>query len=167
MKNRYFFYNNTHSYPPFSLDERFEYFYFTPSLFIRKRHKGIYRHSNLLYFVWYLLTLGKYKIFYIVDKETKEIAHFSNIMPKIFKYTFMGKYDLQILHCYTFEKYRGMRLYPSALSEIQGSYNKRDIWIGSHVTNEASIKVIERSGFKRVCNVQKRTVFGIYRKIDE
>jgi hypothetical protein len=167
MKNRFFYYKNTYSFPSIELGERFNYFYFTPSLFVRKKHKGIYRHSNVLYFIWYLLTLGKYRILYIVDKETKEIAHFINIMPKIFKYKFMGRNDLHIVHAYTFEKYRGMRLFSFSFSKIQEDYNNIDIWAGAHVKHKSSHQILERSGFKRSCSVEKSKILGIYEQIDE
>ena len=167
MINRYHFYKNINSYTSVKLDDVFEYFYFTPSFFIRKEHKGLYRHSDLLYFFWYLFTFGKYRILYILNKETKEIVHFSNIMPKIFKYNFMNKDDLQILHCYTYKKYRGIKLYSFALSEIQKYFNTQVIWVGSHVKNYSSIKVIENSGFKKEFDVEKRTILGIFYKIDE
>ena len=164
MLNRFIYYKNTDYFPLVELDERFYYFYFTPSFFNRKKHKGLYRHSGILYLFWYFFTLGKYKIFYIVDKETKEIVHFSNIMPKIFKYKFMSTTDLQILHCYTYKKYRGMGFYTIALSNIQQYFSKRVFWIGSHVNNIKSINVIEKSGFKRECHVSKKTIFGIYKR---
>ena len=167
MINRFYFYKSVNSHTSVQLDDRFEYFYFIPSLFIRKKHKGLYKQSNLLYLFWYIFTFGKYKIFYIFDKQTKEIAHFSNIMPKIFKYNFMSQDDLQILHCYTYKKYRGMRLYSFALSKIQEKFNDKTILIGSKTSNIASLNAIRKSGFKKVFDVEARTVFGIYYKIDE
>ena len=70
-------------------------------------------------------------------------------------------------HCFTYKKYRGKGLYSSALSNIHRTFNDRIIWIGSHHSNVESIKVIEKLGFRKMFDVTKRTVLGIYYKIDE
>ena len=166
MKNRFHFYTNKEIHD-ITIDLGFDYFFFTPSLFNRKLHKGLYKQSNLLYLFWFIFTLGKYKIFYIKDKETNEIAHFSNILPSFFKFNFMKKGDIQILHCWTYDVYRGKKLYPFALLQIMKKYQGKNIWIGSRSSNTSSINAIEKSGFKRVFDVEKRTIFGIYYKINE
>ena len=166
MKDRYCFYINQ-EIKKFTLEEEFDYFFFSPKLFKRKLHKGLYRQSDLLYFFWFLVTLGKYKIFYILDKNTNEIAHFSNILPSFFKFPFMNKSDVQIVNCWTYAFYRGKGLYPFALAQISNKYKGKKIWIGSKLTNKPSIRAIEKSGFKRVFDVEKRTILGIYYKIDE
>ena len=124
---------------------------------------------NLIYYIffWYLVTFGKYQILYIRDKKSGDLAHFSNILPAIFKYKFMSHSDLQILHCFTYERYRGRQLYSFSLSELNIKFPDRLIWIGSHISNIASIKVIETLGFKQMFDVKKRTIFGIYDKINE
>ena len=166
MNNIYQFYKSD-SNNKIEIDNGFESFYFSPKFFTNKLHKGLYKKSNLLYFFWYIITFGSYKILYIIDKKTSNIAHFSNIMPKLFKYNFMRSSDLQILHCFTYKDYRGNKLYEYALSKILNDFNDNDIWIGSHVSNQISIKVIENSGFKKMFNVQKRSILGIYYKINE
>lgn len=166
MSNKYSFYKSN-AINEVVLNENFDFFYYKPTLFRMKLHKGLYKHSNVLYLFWYIFTFGSYKVLYIKDKSTSEIAHFSNIMPKLFKYNFMSSSDLQIVHCFTYEKYRGNRLYAFALSQILRDFTETDIWIGSHVSNQSSIKVIEKSGFKKMFNVKKKTIFGIYYKINE
>tara|TARA_B100001250_G_scaffold204660_1_gene175656 strand:+ start:15049 stop:15549 length:501 start_codon:yes stop_codon:yes gene_type:complete len=166
MSNKYCFYRND-SVNDISLNKGFEFFYYKPSIFRMKLHKGIYKRSDLLYLFWYIFTFGSYRILYVKLKNTGEIAHFSNIIPRFFKYNFMQHSDLQIAHCFTYKKFRGKGLYSSALSEIHHIFNDRVIWIGSHHSNIRSIKVIERLGFTKVSDVAKRTVFGIYYKIDE
>ena len=166
MSKKYFFYKNE-LIKEVSLDPDFDFFYFTPTIFRRKLHKGLYKKSNWIYLFWYFITLGSYKILYIKHKESSEIAHFSNIMPKFFKYHFMKNYDLQIAHCFTYKKYRGNKLYSFALSEINNRFRDRTIWIGSHDSNIASIQIIEKLGFKKIFDVEKRTVLGIYYKRNE
>ena len=166
MSEKYCFYQNN-LIKEVSLDSEFEFFYFRPTLFRKKLHKGLYRRSNWLYLFWYIVSFGSYKILYIKHKENSEIAHFSNIMPKFFKYNFMNNFDLQIVNCFTYSKYRGNNLYSFALSEINQRFRDRTIWIGSHNSNIGSIKVIERLGFNKMFDVEKRTIFGIYYKINE
>jgi len=166
MSNRFHFYKND-SVKEVLLNKEFEFFYHKPTLLRMKLHKGIYKRSNWLYLFWYLFTFGAYRILYIKVKNTHEIAHFSNIIPRFFKYNFMNNSDLQIAHCFTYKKYRGKRLYSFALSEINNRFKERIIWIGSHNSNIDSIKVIEKLGFKKIFDVEKRTALGIYCRIDE
>ena len=166
MKDKYHFFKNN-EICEIDLPEGFEFFYFSPSIFERKLHKGLYRYSNLLYIFWFIFTVGRYHILYIRDKSSGEIAHFSNILPNIFKYRFMKKGDVQIVNCWTYKRYRGMKLYPFALFQIMKKYQGKNIWIGSRSSNTSSINAIEKSGFKRVFDVEKRTIFGIYYKINE
>ena len=166
MSNRYCFYRNDFV-SAVDLDKDFDFFYYKPSIFRMKLHKGIYKRSDFLYIFWYLFTFGSYRILYIKLKSTGEIAHFSNIVPSFFKYNFMASMDLQIAHCYTYKKYRGLGLYSFALSKIHHTFNDKVIWIGSHYSNIESIKVIEKLGFKKIFNVTKRTILGIYYKLDE
>ena len=166
MSKRYRFYMND-SIKKVQLNSAFYFFYFKPTLFKQKLHKGLHRQSDLLYLFWYIVTLGKYQILYIRYKKSGELAHFSNILPTIFKYRFMNNSDLQILHCFTYERYRGRQLYSFSLSEINIKFSDKLLWIGSHISNIASIKVIEKIGFKQMFDVEKRTIFGIYYKINE
>ena len=166
MKDRYHFFRNN-KICQIELPDGFEFFYFTPSILQRKLHKGLYAHSDLLYIFWFIFTLGKYYILYIRHKESREIAHFSNILPAIFKYRFMKKGDVQIVNCWTYEKYRGLQLYPFSLFKIQEKFNDKIIWIGSKTSNIASLNAIRRSGFKQIFNVEKRSVLGLYYKINE
>tara|TARA_Y100001968_G_C19358530_1_gene718522 strand:- start:425 stop:925 length:501 start_codon:yes stop_codon:yes gene_type:complete len=166
MKDKYHFFINNEIHK-IDLPAGFDFFYFSPSFFQRKLHKGLYFHSNFLYVFWFIFTLGRYHILYIRDKASGEIAHFSNILPDIFKYSFMKKGDVQILNCWTYKRYRGMRLYPFALSKIQEKFHDRNILIGSKISNTASLNAIKRAGFKKIFDVEKRTIFGIYYKIDE
>jgi len=166
MKDKYHFFKN-HISCNVVLDDQFECFYFKPSIFKRKLHKGLYRHSDILYIFWFLFTFGRFEILYILDKKNGEIAHFSNILPSIFKYNFMKKNDVQIVNCWTYKEYRGRSLYSFALSNIQNKFKNNIIWIGSKTTNLSSLNAIRKSGFKQVFDVEKKTIFGIYNEINE
>jgi len=141
------------------IDDKFKHFFFKPTIFNLKLHKG----SVLLYFFWYIFSQGRYKIFYILEKKTNTVAHYSNILPKIFKYSFMQKQDLHIANCYTLPKFRGNRLFSFALSFIGESVSEHVIWVGARDNNISSVKSIERGGFKRAAIASKTRVFGIYK----
>ena len=141
------------------IDNKFRYFFFKPTIFNLKLHKG----SVLLYLFWYIFSFGKYHIFYIKDSETDTVAHFSNILPKIFKYSFMKKDDLFISNCYTSSSYRGCGLYPFALNFICKSFYNSIVWGGVRENNIPSIKGLHRAGYKKVSNGYKTKFLGIYK----
>lgn len=159
-KQTYFFYKRD-KLNVIEIDERFKSFYFNPTLFKLKLHQG----PTLLYLFWYVFSFGKYRIFYVVDEESesKEIVHYSNLLPKIFKYEFMEKDDWYIVNCYTDPLFRGKRLFPFALSNIGGKFKDRTVWVGAGVKNRPSQKGIERAGYVFVSRAYKTGFFGIYR----
>ena len=140
-----------------AIDTRFNYNFFKPSLFNLKQHEG----SLLIYLFWYIFTFGRYKIFYIF--ENQKMVHFSNVLPKIFKYSFMRKSDIQIANCYTDPLFRGNQLYPFALSFIGKVYENNAVWIGSRNDNDASLSGIKKAGYILISKVYKSMFLGIYR----
>ena len=145
------------------IEDRFSSFFFTPTIFHLKQHKG----SVLLYLFWYIFSFGRYKIFYIMENETNKMAHFSNIIPKIFKYSFMGRKHIQIVNCYTLPLFRGCRLFSLALSVIGEEFKNTVVWVGSREDNVGSIKSIKRAGYKMVARVYKTKFLGIYKLIED
>tara|TARA_B110000495_G_scaffold149343_1_gene132210 strand:- start:15 stop:533 length:519 start_codon:yes stop_codon:yes gene_type:complete len=132
---------------------------FKPTLFNLTLHNG----SVLLYLFWYVFSLGGYQIFYLFEKETNRIAHYSNVLPKIFKYSFMNKGDLYIANCFTYKDFRGCSLYPFALSYLGGRLNSNVIWGGVSEDNIPSIKGLERAGYKKVAEGYKSRILGVYK----
>ncbi|MEE2954312.1 MAG: hypothetical protein VX347_03980 [Bacteroidota bacterium] len=158
-QKKYWFYNKD-KLNLIEIDDKFKYFFFKPTLFNLKLHKG----SVKLYLFWYIFSLGRYRIFYILEKESNNIAHYSNILPKIFKYDFMKNDDWYIANCYTDAEYRGCRLYPFALYFIGKSFDHYIVvWGGVREDNIASIKGLVRAGYKKVSDGYKSKFFGIYR----
>ena len=72
MKDRYHFFRNE-KICKVELQDDFDFFYFKPTLFKQKLHKGLYKQSDLLYLFWYvscLFSLKKlffYKLFLFID----------------------------------------------------------------------------------------------------
>jgi len=139
------------------IDAQFNYYFFKPSLFNLKLHEG----SLFIYLFWYIFTLGRYKIFYIFKNQT--MVHYSNVLPKIFKYSFMSNKDIQIANCYTDPLFRGNQLYPFALSFIGKEYKDNTVWIGSRSDNNASLSGIDKAGYTLISKVYKSVFLGIYR----
>ena len=166
MRDRYHFFINDKKCK-FDLQDGYECFYFKPTLFKQKLHKGLHKQSDFLYLFWYIFTLGKYQILYIKDIKSGDLAHFSNILPAIFKYNFMNKQDVQIVNCWTYEKYRGMNFFPFALSEIHEEFKSKKIWVGAKTSNIPSLNGFRKCGFKKMFDVEKISILGIYFKINE
>ena len=91
------------------------------------------------------------------------MVHYSNVLPKIFKFSFMSNKDIQITNCYTDPLFRGNQLYPFALSIIAKEYANNVVWIGSRNDNNASLSGIKKAGFILVSKVYKSMFLGIYR----
>ena len=141
------------------IDDKFRFNFFKPTLLNLKLHNG----NSLVYLFWYIFSLGRYRVFYIIDDKTKAIAHYSILIPKIFKYSFMKKDDWQIVNVFTFSVYRRQKLYQFALAKILSELKGSNIWIGTRNDNISSINGIEKAGFKKAANVRKTRVFGIYK----
>lgn len=157
-KQVYFFYKKD-KINRVEIEDRFRSFFFYPRLFKLKLHPG----SFFLYLFWFVFSFGRYRIFYIVDEKSGVIAHYSNILPKIFKYAFMNKDDWYIANCYTDSKFRGCRLYSFALYDIANKMKGTNIWGGTRDNNIPSIKGLDRAGYKKVSRGYKTNFFGIYR----
>jgi len=133
---------------------------FVPTVF----RKGLDKAELIKRNIWYLITLGKYKIVYIMHGN--KIAHYSYIIPKNFRFPFMKKGDLQIGPCYTYPSYRGKGLYADALKYIFSIFSDEDrvFWIYTAQNNEASRHVIEKSGFEFQNLLRNSGVFRILKK---
>ena len=94
-QQNFYYYKAPKQSPEISIDKKFKIRLFSPTFYSLKLHSGK-EGKFLLYLFWYILTLGRYKILYIYDQDTGRMAHFSNIIPKIFKYSFMGIGDMFI-----------------------------------------------------------------------
>jgi hypothetical protein len=158
MRSKIYYYNLDKS-KKIELKGNYSLQLFKPSLFNLKLHNG----PVLLYLFWYIFSLGRYQIFYLFEKETNRIAHYSNILPKIFKYSFMNKDDLYIVNSFTYKDFRGCRLFPFALSYLGGRLNSNIVWVGAGEDNISSIKGIERAGCKNVAEGYKSRILGVYK----
>ena len=94
-----------------------------------------------------IISKGKAKIYYISDGD--KIKHTSYVVPKCFKFTFLGESDYEIGPCYTYSQYRGQGLYPMVLRSICDSLGNIGTTFFMIVddSNISSVRGIEKAGF--------------------
>ncbi len=80
------------------------------------------------------------------------LVHRSCAFPRYFRYPFMGSKDLQIGDTFTDPKYRGQGLATLAILKIIDflKIDDRRFWYVVEETNQSSIRVIEKAGFKKI-----------------
>lgn len=145
----------------FSINKNFKVEIFMPKLQFLQKH----RPFSLIYLIWYIFTLGKYKIIYVFDNE--KLIHYSHVLPGFWKFRFMNRDDYEIGPCWTDELYRGQQIYPYVIQKIVELF-KNDAAFFYMVVDEkniASIRGIEKAGFIKVGIVKKTKFLGIYYKI--
>lgn len=163
MENKYIYYK-------LSASEKNEVIPLSPDYKIITHHPqpgrlNIHTHFKPIYLFWYLFTFGRYCIYYVYD-DNKKIVHFSHVMPKIFKYSFMPqKNSIHIGPCWTHEKHRGKGIYPAVLSKICNDFSQKNTYIFTEKENLASQKGIEKVGFKQYATGSKSKYLGIYKII--
>jgi hypothetical protein len=89
---------------------------FKPTLF----KTAIDNSEGVKRILWYLITFGRMRIFYILDG--KRVVHYSYILPKNFRFPFMDSCDLQIGPCFTNPDFRGQGFYTQALLMIPSCF---------------------------------------------
>ena len=107
-----------------------------------------YNQNPLLVLFWLIISLAKFEIYLLMDDKT--IVHTSYVSPKVYRFQFMGKKDIQIGPCWTNENYRNKGIYSKMLFLLLRYYSdiERTIWIYTNLSNIASQKAILKSGFE-------------------
>lgn len=97
---------------------------------------------------WYIFTFGSCEV--LIVENNDKLVHFTYIIPKVFRFPFMKKGDIQIGPCLTTENYRKKGIYGAVLHYIIAKYsgNERILWIYTAEKNIASQSVIEKVGFQ-------------------
>ena len=106
-------------------------------------------------YAWHLLALGKYRKF-IVLADDGAIVHTSRVIGKCFKFPFLPNGAAEIGPCSTEQDYRGRGIYPRVLTHILVNGGYQSYYMLVHDTNTASIRGIEKAGFSRIGQVEKR-----------
>ncbi len=143
-------------------DPSFEYLIFRPTI-IRLTPRGLKGKSFIL---WGLLSLiwrlqGKpYEV--IVLYKDRQVVHYSVVLPKYYKFPFMGKRDIEIGPCWTHPD-RGRGIYPKMLNAICNRFAKfkDNVWMFCKENNYASQRGILKAGFSLVGKGEETKPFGI------
>ncbi len=139
--------------------DRYDIELFSPTFFQLKEHSvKIY-----IYLFWFFFTKGQYRIIYV--KKDNTIIHYTHILPKFFKFPFMGSNDLEIGPSWTDEQYRGKGIFPAVMAYAFGYFKeeKRTFHAFAHIDNIPSQKAILKVGFSKWMNGYKTEKLGIYR----
>lgn len=138
---------------------------FKPTLF-SLRFAGRERISlsvllSRLYF--WLITFGKYRIYYLLDGD--RIVHFSYVVPRCVKFPFLGKNEYVIGPSVTSERYRRKGSYVYMLDAITSlaEYKNATFYMIVSADNLPSVKGIEKAGFIRCGRVSKTRISKIFR----
>jgi hypothetical protein len=136
---------------------------YEPSIFRISPDKSGWIRKKL----WFLITLGNYKVIYI--KKGANLVHYSYIIPRNFRFPFMGKEDLQIGPCFTYPGYRNLGIYSRVLRLIPYLFGEAGtiFWIYTSQTNIISQKAIEKSGFEFVAKMEISSFLRILKTAEE
>lgn len=91
------------------------------------------------------------------------IVHRSCVFPRYFRFPFMSAVDLQIGDTWTCESCRGQGLAAYGLAEAirQFRASARDFWYLCDESNQASLRVAEKVGFRRIGHGFRTKRFGL------
>lgn len=148
------------------LNPEYEIVDFIPSIFRLKLGECSSLKELMLHLMWFFNRRGRFRIFYVMHHGN--VVHYSYLMPKFFKLSFMSRDDLHIGPCFTSPSYRGRGIYPYMVNHIV----KRNFRRGRRflaIVNENNVKSIKglyKAGFAYVGDLEKDR-FGIYRYAKE
>lgn len=114
--------------------------------------------------VWQLFKrylFGKTYCIYAIIHGNK-CVHYSHVIGKGWRFPFMKDNDIEIGPCWTQPEFRSRGLFSSVLRNILSDFQEHQIWIFAEETNVASIRGIERAGFKFVGKGLRTKPFGCH-----
>ncbi len=113
--------------------------------------------------LWFqCITLGKAKLF--CYRQNGELVHTSYVIPKCYKFPFLGKCDYEIGPCFTYPRFRGKGFYPLMLRYICANIGTEHsiFYMIVDESNLSSIKGIEKADFQRCGNVKVTRIMKMY-----
>jgi RimJ/RimL family protein N-acetyltransferase len=93
----------------------------------------------------------------------RELVHRSVLFPRYFRFPFVGTDDLQIGDTWTTEEHRGKGLAGFAIQAIRDRDPRPDrvYWYVCEASNIASIRVVEKLGFRKAGDCIRVSRFGV------
>ena len=120
--------------------------------------------AKLCRLVFWLLSKGNFRVFYVNDPETGRVIHTSCVTGHSFKFPFMQKGDIHIGPCQTDPEQRGKGIYKAVLRHITRQTVHKTAYMIVDDSNLPSVKGIEGAGFCRVGTVERSRILKIYRR---
>lgn len=114
----------------------------------------------LMILYWFLISKGKYKIYYVRDGNL--VIHTSYCISKCYKFPFMKNNDIHIGPCETSSAYRGRGIYPNVLLRIICDNQNSDFYMIIDDKNISSQKGVSKVGFKKIQNLKYNTILKTY-----
>jgi len=103
-----------------------------------------------------------YSVFLVV--KDGEPIHYATLVPKYFRYPFMGTTDLQIGPIWTHPNFRGQGIAPVVIRSIlTGAHpQERRFWYVTRSDNTASMNVAKKTGLRFVGMALRKARFGSF-----
>ena len=118
-----------------------------------------YNLSSTVNLLWFLFSLGNFSVLILLDDEI--VVHYSYLAPKVFRFPFMKRGDVQIGPCVTHESYRGKGIFSKVLELIPSLYSGRKNTIWTYTTEDdiAAQKAFKNAGYSFItfANMSLRT----------
>jgi hypothetical protein len=118
----------------------------------------------LLWTLFYYLNVFRnkeYAVVYIIQKD--QIIHRSCVVPSYFRWPFMDWNDLQICSVWSDPALRGNGLAAETIAYVVTSFALpgRTFWYLTREANKSSIRVCEKTGFRRVGTAKRLKRFHL------
>jgi hypothetical protein len=97
-------------------------------------------------FLWYLFSKGNFCILVLIEDNL--VVHYSYLTPKVFRFPFMKKGDVQVGPCVTHVSYRGKGIFSRVLELIPELYSRSEtIWTYTTEDDIAAQKAFKNAGY--------------------
>lgn len=107
---------------------------------------GNYGLSPMINMLWFIFSFGNFSVLILLDDKT--VVHYSYLTPKVFRFPFMQKGDVQIGPCVTHESYRGQGVFSKVLSLVPLLYSgSNTFWTYTTEDDIAAQKAFKNAGY--------------------
>lgn len=146
---------------PCELKEGYRLFVFRPSVFAIKPGNAPWYP---FFFYWALhqarvFATREYCVFCIFFNGV--LVHRTAVMPRFFRFPFVGDNALEVGPVWTDPAHRGMGLASEVLRTIRNRFSHRRLWYVVRENNPTSIRVAESIGFVRAGTCVRTRRFGL------